>query len=63
MIEFVDPTGTGEFHMTMDPGEKDALANDARRRGEPSRNDGHVLQESALQPHRRFHRAVSNNGL
>jgi len=24
-IEFVDPTGTGEFHMTMDPGEKDAL--------------------------------------
>jgi len=25
-IEFVDPTGTGEFHMTMDPGEKDALA-------------------------------------
>ena len=25
-IEFVDPTGTGEFHMTLDPGEKDALA-------------------------------------
>ena len=25
-IEFVDPTGTGEFHITMDPGEKDALA-------------------------------------
>jgi len=25
-IEFVDPSGTGEFHMTMDPGEKDALA-------------------------------------
>jgi GWxTD domain-containing protein len=25
-IEFVDPTGTGEFHMTMDPGEKDAMA-------------------------------------
>jgi GWxTD domain-containing protein len=25
-IEFVDPTGTGEYHMTMDPGEKDALA-------------------------------------
>ncbi|HVA95202.1 MAG TPA: GWxTD domain-containing protein [Candidatus Dormibacteraeota bacterium] len=24
-IEFVDPTGTGEYHMTMDPGEKDAL--------------------------------------
>ncbi len=25
-IEFVDPTGTGEFHITMDPGEKDAMA-------------------------------------
>jgi len=25
-IEFVDPTSTGEYHMTMDPGEKDALA-------------------------------------
>jgi GWxTD domain-containing protein len=24
-IEFVDPTGTGQYHMTMDPGEKDAL--------------------------------------
>ena len=26
-IEFVDPTGTGEYHITMDPGEKDAMAN------------------------------------
>ncbi len=25
MIEFVDPTMTGEYHMTMDPSEKDAL--------------------------------------
>src|SRR5947209_5909632 len=25
IIEFVDPTMTGEYHMTMDPGEKDAL--------------------------------------
>ena len=25
-LEFVDPTGSGEFHLTMDPGEKDALA-------------------------------------
>ena len=24
-IEFVDPTGTGEYHLTMDPSEKDAL--------------------------------------
>jgi len=26
IIEFVDPTGTGEYHITMDPGEKDAMA-------------------------------------
>ena len=26
-VEFVDPTMTGEFHMTMDPSEKDALTN------------------------------------
>ena len=24
-FEFVDPTSTGEYHLTMDPGEKDAL--------------------------------------
>ncbi|HYB60298.1 MAG TPA: GWxTD domain-containing protein [Methylomirabilota bacterium] len=26
MLEFVDTTMTGEYHLTMDPGEKDALA-------------------------------------
>ena len=26
IIEFVDTTGSGEYHMSMDPGEKDALA-------------------------------------
>jgi GWxTD domain-containing protein len=25
-VEFVDPTGTGEFHITNDPGEKDAMS-------------------------------------
>lgn len=25
-LEFVDPTGSGEYHITRDPGEKDALA-------------------------------------
>ncbi len=25
-IEFVDPTGTGEYHITLDPGEKDAMS-------------------------------------
>jgi GWxTD domain-containing protein len=27
LFEFVDPTGTSEFHLTMDPSEKDALLN------------------------------------
>lgn len=27
VIEFVDPSGSGEYRMTMDPSEKDALAN------------------------------------
>ncbi|HET7214102.1 MAG TPA: GWxTD domain-containing protein [Terriglobia bacterium] len=26
-LEFVDPTGTGEYHLTMNPCEKDAMAN------------------------------------
>lgn len=25
-LEFVDPSGSGEYHLTIDPGEKDALA-------------------------------------
>jgi GWxTD domain-containing protein len=25
VVEFVDPSGTGEYHLTMDPSEKDAL--------------------------------------
>ncbi len=27
IIEFVDPSGSGEYHQTMDPSEKDALTN------------------------------------
>jgi GWxTD domain-containing protein len=27
VLEFVDPTGSGEYHLTLDPGEKDALKN------------------------------------
>jgi len=27
IIEFVDPSGSGEYHLTMDPSEKDALTN------------------------------------
>ena len=26
-LEFVDPSGSGEYHLTMDPSEKDALLN------------------------------------
>ncbi len=26
ILEFVDPTGSGEYHLTMDPSEKDALS-------------------------------------
>ena len=25
IMEFVDPSGSGEYHLTMDPSEKDAL--------------------------------------
>jgi len=27
ILEFVDPSGSGEYHLTMDPSEKDALTN------------------------------------
>jgi GWxTD domain-containing protein len=27
-LEFVDPSGSGEYHLTRDPGEKDALSHD-----------------------------------
>jgi len=30
IIEFVDPTRSGEFHMTMDPSEKDSMRPDVR---------------------------------
>ncbi len=31
-LEFVDPTMSGEYNLTMDPSEKDALLNGSRRR-------------------------------
>ena len=42
IIEFVDPTGTGEYHMTMDPGEKDALAKIPGAGLSDARSDGPV---------------------
>jgi GWxTD domain-containing protein len=44
-LEFVDPSGTGEFHLTMDPSEKDAFLNTpmgltlAEQRGDRSKAD------------------------
>jgi GWxTD domain-containing protein len=44
-LEFVDPTGTSEFHLTMDPSEKDAFLNTplgltlAEERGDSSKAD------------------------
>ena len=46
ILEFVDPTMTGEYHITMDPGEKDALLHvpnagltDMEAMGMASKND------------------------
>ena len=36
-LEFVDPTSTGEYHLTMDPGEKDAMAKDPGSMGDTFR--------------------------
>ena len=53
IIEFVDPTMSGEYHMTMDPSEKDALLIGPRRRPYLLRVDGPGLEERPLQPQRR----------
>ena len=45
IIEFVDPTMSGEYHMTMDPSEKDALTVRSRRRPHPDGADGAVRQD------------------
>ena len=57
-IEFVDPTGTGEYHITMDPGEKDAMSHVPG--GGPSmlESDGLVQPGRALHPIGRFHRSA-----
>ena len=48
IIEFVDPCMCGEFHMTMDRSEKDALLIHSQRRPDPVRADGHGQQDCAL---------------
>ena len=57
-IEFVDPTGTGEYHMTMDPGEKDAMAQVPGGGPEHAGSDGLVQPGRALHARGRFHRAI-----
>ncbi len=50
IIEFVDPSETGEYHMTMDPGEKDALAKDSWSRGKHAGTDGHEQPAGPISP-------------
>ena len=47
-IEFVDPTMTGEYHLTMDPLRKGRLAVCPRRRLDPDGIHGHGLQDRSL---------------
>ena len=60
IIEFVDPTMSGEYRMTMDPSEKDALLYVPGRRPHHDGTDGDEQQDGPLQPHRwdAFGRAV-----
>ena len=44
IIEFVDTCMCGDYHMTIDRSEKDALLIHAQRRPDPLRTDGHVEQ-------------------
>ena len=55
IIEFVDTCMCGDYHMTMDRSEKDALLIHPQRRPDALRADGHVEQGRPL--HRRWHRA------
>ena len=64
IIEFVDPSGSGEYHMTMDPGEKDALAkvpgaglSDLEAMGMSSKTDRFNRTDGSTAP-----RSLMNNG-
>ncbi len=64
IIEFVDPSGSGEYHMTMDPGEKDALAkvpgaglSDLEAMGMSSKTDRFNRTDGSTAP-----RSLINNG-
>ena len=47
-LEFVDPTSTGEYHLTMDPSEKDALLYVPGAGLTMAEADGHGEQSAAL---------------
>ena len=52
-LEFVDPTSTGEYHLTMDPSEKDALLRVPGAGLTMAESMGMAEQDAALQQHRR----------
>ncbi len=64
MLEFVDPTMTGEYRMTMDPSEKDALMYVPGAGLTMWEQMGLARQGGPLQPHRRhstWERAISRS--
>ncbi len=48
IMEFVDPSGSGEYHLTMDPSEKDALTACAGRGIKPNGADGAGLEDGQI---------------
>ncbi len=54
-LEFVDPSGSGEFHLTMDPGEKDALAHVPGAGPSLSELLGLSTESATLHQHQRHH--------
>ena len=52
IIEFVDTCMCGDYHMTIDRSEKDALKYDAQRRPHALRADGHGQQNQPLHQRR-----------
>lgn len=70
IIEFVDPSGSGEYHMTMDPGEKDALAkipgaglSDLEAMGMSSKTDRFTRTDGSTAPRSLINMGDSSGGL
>ena len=58
-LEFVDPTSTGEYHLTIDPSEKDALLYVPGAGLTHRRIDGIGEQNTAVPEYRRHARRCS----